>query len=160
MKNIKTNSGILLVGIGNTNKGDDGLGWRFVEEVESSGYDYFDMELRSRLRAEDATLVSEYEIVIFVVAVEENLSEGFEVRTGFASGNAFFSKQVQAPGAILFLCNTLYGKFPKAYIVAISGEAWEPEAFLSKVAQKNLQAALGYFIEQLLPVLPVTETAW
>ena len=159
MKNIQADSQVLLIGIGNTSNGDEGLGWRFVQEVESSGYDYFDLQYRSRLRAEDAAVISEYDIVIFVVGVNEKLGEGFDVRPGFAAGSAFFSTPAQAPGAILHLCDAWYEKFPKAYILAISGEAWEPETRLSKMAQGNLQAAASYFTEQFLPVLPLPQTA-
>lgn len=160
MKSTKTNSGLLLIGVGNTNKGDDGLGWRFVKEVESSGYDYFDFELCTRLKAGDAELISGYDTVIFAVATKENLNEGFEVQRGFAAGNAFFSSNVQAPAAILHLCNLLYEKFPKTYILSISGEVWEEGIVLSDTAERNLQAAVSNFTEQFLPVLPEAETAW
>ena len=158
---MKTDSGILLIGIGNNCRGDDGLGWKFLEEIESSGYDFIEREFRYQLQVEDAALISEYDVVVFVDATYEKLSNGFEVRPCIAADNAFFSTHAQAPGAILHLTHSLYKKFPKAYVLAISGETWELETKLSDGAGRNLQAAVSYFTEQFLPIQPAeTEITW
>jgi hydrogenase maturation protease len=151
---MKTDSGILLLGIGNNCRGDDGLGWKFIELVESMGFDFIDHEFRYQLQVEDAALIADYDVVVFVDATYERLSDGFEVRPCIASENAAFTTHAQSPEAILKLTNNLYKKFPKAYILAICGEEWGLETTLSQVAEGNLQAAVSFFTEQFLPIQP------
>ena len=74
MKNLKTDSTrILLIGIGNSGRGDDGLGWKFTELVERSGYNFFDCEYRYQLQIEDTVLISKYDTVLFVDASQAAL---------------------------------------------------------------------------------------
>lgn len=151
---MKTDSGILLIGIGNNCRGDDGLGWKFIELVESMGFDFVDHELRYQLQVEDAALISDYDVVVFVDATYENLSQGFEVRPCIASNSSIFSTHTQSPEAMLKLSYHLYKKFPKAYILAICGEDWGLQTSLSETAEKNLRAAVSFFTEQFLPIHP------
>lgn len=153
MKKLKTDPGILLVGIGNSGRGDDGLGWDFVERINGLGYDFLDYEFRYQLQVEDAALISEYDIVIFVDASHEKLSGGFQMSRCISASHSFFSTHAQAPGAILHLANSLYTKFPKAYTLAISGKEWELQTSLSREAQRNLDSAVSFFIEQFLPTV-------
>ena len=151
MKNLKTDPAILLVGIGNSGRGDDGLGWDFVDRITAMGLDSLDYEFRYQLQVEDALLISEYDVVIFVDASEEKFSCGFQMSRCTPAIHSFFSTHKEAPGAILYLANMLYSKFPHAYTLAISGKVWELQASLSAEAQNNLDAAVSFFIEQFLP---------
>lgn len=153
MKNLRTEPTVLLVGIGNSGRGDDGLGWEFVERINALGLDSLDYEYRYQLQIEDALLISEYDIVIFIDASNEKLSGGFQMSRCISGSHSFISTHAQAPGAILYLSNKLYGKFPKAYVLAISGKEWELETKLSKEAQKNLDSAVSFFIQQFLPTI-------
>src|SRR5215471_14416713 len=141
MKNLKTDPAILLVGIGNSGRGDDGLGWDFVERITAMGIDFLDYEFRYQLQVEDALLISEYDVVIFVDASNEKLNGGFQMSHCNPAIHSFFSTHEEAPGAILYLTNMLYSKFPKTYILAISGKEWELQTSLSKEAHRNLDAA-------------------
>ena len=151
MKNLKTEPGILLIGIGNSCRGDDGLGWEFVERITALGLDGFDYEFRYQLQVEDAALIRDYDIVIFVDSSKEKLCGGFQMRRCISASHSFFSTHSQAPSAILHLANNVYTKFPKAYILAISGREWDLQTSLSIEAQKNLESALSFFIGQFLP---------
>lgn len=142
---------MLLIGIGNCGRGDDGLGWAFVDWVVSQGYDFLDYDYRYQLQVEDAELISKYDLVVFVDASQEKLNTGFEIRPCIAASHAFFSTHEQMPGAVLHLANELYDKFPKAYVVSICGEEWDLQTSLSKTAESNLQAAVSFFTEQFLP---------
>jgi Ni,Fe-hydrogenase maturation factor len=157
MKELKTNPKILLVGIGNYDWGDDSLGWSFVDKVVSQGYDFLDYQYRYKLKSEDAELLSKYDVVVFVSASEEKLSQGFEMSSCMLGRHAFFSENDQAPAAILHLANKLYNSCPKAYILKISGAEWGLQSYLSREANKNMEAAVEFFDAQFLPsVLAVT----
>jgi hydrogenase maturation protease len=144
---LRTDQKILLIGIGNNCRGDDGLGWKFVELVESMGLDFINHEYRYQLQVEDAALISEYDVVYFVDASYEKMDTGFELRPCIASDEEQVSSHAQSPGAILKLANNLYKKFPEAYVLAIGGESWELQTSLSEVAERNLVEATSFFAE-------------
>ena len=144
---MKTDQKILLIGIGNNCRGDDGLGWKFVELVESMRLDFIDHEYRYQLQVEDAALISEYDVVYFVDATYEKLMDGFTVRPCIACDKEQVSSHAQNPGTILKLANHLYQKFPEAWILAISGEEWGLQTSLSEAAEKNLIEAASFFAE-------------
>ncbi|MGZ3846591.1 MAG: hydrogenase maturation protease [Flavisolibacter sp.] len=144
---MRTDQKILLIGIGNNCRGDDGLGWKFVELVEAMGLDFIHCEFRYQLQVEDAALISEYDTVYFVDATYEKLMDGFTVRPCAATSEEQFSTHAQSPEAILNLANTLYKQFPEAYLLAIAGESWELETSLSEAAKKNLVDAVSFFAE-------------
>jgi hydrogenase maturation protease len=153
MRNLKTEQSILLIGIGNNGRGDDGLGWQFVERISGLGLDFLDYEFRYQLQVEDAALISKYDVVIFADASHEKLSVGFQLSRCFPANHSFFSTHAQTPGAILYLANNLYAKYPKAYTLAISGKDWNLQTWLSREAQNNLEAAMSFFMELFLPTV-------
>jgi hydrogenase maturation protease len=144
---------ILLIGIGNCGRGDDGLGWRFIEELEEFGGELPDCEFRYQLQIEDAELISHYDTVIFVDASHIKLTNGFEMNVCVPSDQAFFTTHAQLPEAVLNLTKHLYNKFPKAYTLAISGTEWELSTCLSSEAENNLKAALYQFKNEFLPAI-------
>lgn len=144
---MKTDQKILLIGIGNNYRGDDGLGWKFIELVESMGLNFMDCEYRYQLQVEDGALISEYDVVYFIDATYEKLNEGFELRPCVACDEEGISTHAQSPGAIVKLANDLYKKFPEAWVLAIAGASWELQTSLSEVAERNLVDAVSFFTE-------------
>lgn len=142
---------MLLLGIGNSGRGDDGLGWKFVECVEKFCYKFIEFEFRYQLHIEDADTIGNYEVVVFVDASHEKIENGFQVSSCKPSDHYYYSTHAQDPGAILHLCNNLFNKFPKAYLVAIAGEEWDLGSSLSKTAMQNLKEALSFFTYDFLP---------
>lgn len=163
MVNIKENGapddpkaekpGILLLGIGNCGRGDDGLGWSFVEAVATTGQQFLDYEFRYQLQVEDADLVAAYNTVIFVDAAQAPLPDGFEVRPCLPAGQYSITSHALDPGAVVYLTNSLFHQYPAAYLLAIAGAEWELHCGLSVEAGHNLAAALRFFWESFLPVL-------
>lgn len=144
---------ILLVGIGNCGRGDDGLGWSFVEAITDGNYHFLDYEYRYQLQVEDADLIAAYDTVIFVDASQEVIREGFEITPCVPAGPYSFTTHALDPGAVVYLTNTLFHKYPAAYVLAIYGVAWELHCGLSPEAESNLSAALGFFRENVLPAM-------
>lgn len=152
MNDSKTEkSGILLIGVGNSGRNDDGLGWKFVDIACQRMRGSFDIEYRYQLQVEDAELVSKYNKVIFVDASHSAIQNGFEIIQCKKAGHYFFSSHLQTPETILYLAEMLYNKRPEAYTVAIEGENWGLGKSLSKDAEKNLKKALQYFENSFLP---------
>ncbi len=139
----------LLVGIGNSGRSDDGLGWAFVEAVENKGDFLGKTLLRYQLQVEDAELISQYGQVIFVDAFQGDLEDGFLLKKCKAEKDFSFTTHRLAPETVLYLCQELYQKKPDAYLFLINGEKWGLEIGLSEMAEMNLENALSYFEKEI-----------
>lgn len=154
MRSLNEDPGrLLLLGIGNSGRGDDGLGWKFVEIVEQLEFPLVNCEYRYQLQVEDASLVADYDMVIFVDASLAPLLNGFSMECCRAAQNYTFSTHAQCPEAILYLASNLYNKYPKAYTLAIMGIEWELKVGLSSQAEINLQKAISFFERSFLPAI-------
>lgn len=155
MKSRRTGNGsILVIGIGNDGRQDDGLGWRFAEQVTALKNEEVDCEFRYQLQVEDVLPVCRYSKVFFVDATQENLPQGYEIKPCLPARHYFFSSHVQTPETILYLANELYSRQPEAYTIAISGEKWGVGMKLSEAASGNMQQALAGFTSSYLSHKP------
>ena len=151
----------LVIGIGNSGRGDDGLGWKFAERAEEMFHESCDVEYRYQLQVEDAQLIEPYEAIIFVDATQKAVEGGFSLKPCEPSHDYFFSTHIQSPGAILSLANFLYGKTADAFLLSILGVEWGMKLFLSETASANLEASLHFFdgwLRQREALSPVTQT--
>ncbi|MDZ7755106.1 hydrogenase maturation protease [Rhodohalobacter sp.] len=135
----------LLIGIGNGSRGDDALGWLFLNDIEGKDPGRFDLEYRYQLQVEDADIISKYERVLFVDATEELIPKGYALKKCEPARSYYFSSHLQSPEAVLYLCETLYRKTPEAYVLPIKGYRWELGEPLSNKASNHLQRALDLF---------------
>ncbi len=151
MKNSKTeSSNILLIGIGNTGRGDDGLGWMFLDRIEELYPGRFDLEYRYQLQVEDSALISQYDEVLFIDAAIDELPGGCALKPCSPASSYYFSSHVQSPEAILYLANKLYNTSPKTSVLQISGYEWELGMKPNKKALENMEAALRLFKESYI----------
>lgn len=144
------NPATLLIGIGNSARSDDGLGWAFLEAVEEEGRFKGGLAYRYQLQVEDADMIRSYETVIFVDALHTKAEDGFYWKPCLPVATFGFSTHALAPESVVALCQELYGEVPAAYTLGISGCDWELKEGLSQEALVNLQAALLFFKKRLL----------
>jgi hydrogenase maturation protease len=150
MKNSKAErAGILLVGIGNSGRKDDGLGWKFAGLVSESGRSVIDCEYRYQLQVEDVLMTCHYDKVIFVDATHEVLEDGYELKPCRVAPHYYYSSHMQSPETILYLAKELYNKEPEAWVLAITGKQWGLGTSLSLEAERNLEKAFLFF-QQIL----------
>lgn len=135
----------LIVGIGNNTRQDDGLGWCFLELLEKDRFNQENLLYKYQLMVEDAEVVSNYETVIFIDADKSNLVENFSLENILPSEEVTFSTHAVPPNQILNLCESIYHKKPKAYLIRIKGYVWDIEIGLSEKAQNNLNKAYNSF---------------
>ncbi|MCB0664425.1 MAG: hydrogenase maturation protease [Saprospiraceae bacterium] len=143
MSNTK-HSHALVIGIGNNGRGDDGLGWAFIEAIRKAGY-LGDTVLRYQLQVEDAELISRYQSVLFVDAYKPRLREGFEISICIPANDFSFSTHQLSPASVLCLCRELYQTEPQTYLMLISGRDWRLQLSLSTFAKNNLDSATNFF---------------
>jgi hydrogenase maturation protease len=140
----------LIIGIGNCGRGDDGLGWAFLDRLQADGRYAGGLEYRYQLQIEDAERISRERGVLFVDAGIGPLPGGLQWRRCMPTGTNDFTSHALAPGVVLQLCQRYYGRSPRAELLVIEGREWELGAGLSVVAERNLAAALDCF-ETFLP---------
>ena len=142
--NIEISKPILIYGYGNPGRQDDGLGPALVAELEAwaqtEGLSGIVFDSNYQLNVEDALTVAESRAVVFVDATKEGKAP-FEFRPLAPQKEISFSTHAMPPESVLALADELYGARPPAWILAIRGEAWEPNAALSAAALAHLAAA-------------------
>ncbi|OGS37313.1 MAG: hypothetical protein A2293_06405 [Elusimicrobia bacterium RIFOXYB2_FULL_49_7] len=132
---------ILVYGFGNPGRGDDGLGIALAEEIERRDLPDVQVETNYQLNAEDALLISEKRLVVFVDA-SKGISEGYALTRLQPSHTIGFTTHAMSPSSVLALCEELYQKSPETYLLEIAGQEWEMVERLSDKAKAYLQAAL------------------
>jgi len=144
---FSANDKLLIYGIGNLGRQDDGLAIRLVEMLNQS---LSQRDLRKnivfesnyQLGIEDALLISEYDVVLFLDATrEKGAITPFSVRYVETSAELSFTTHAMSIPNVLSLCEELYGKTPRAYLLAVPGYEWEIAEHLSPQADLNLDQA-------------------
>jgi hydrogenase maturation protease len=145
MKELETEKpDIIIIGIGNTSRGDDGLGWEFLSRMIDTFSLPFDWEYRYQLQVEDSELIQQYKMVVFADASHTVLSDGFEFKPCQPARHYLFSSHAQNPETVMYLAHQLYGCVTKSYTMAISGYEWELGGKLSPLAEQNLSLAMAF----------------
>ena len=148
MKNY--DSKIIIIGIGNSGREDDGLGWAFLDEIRPKLPSHFDVEYRYQLQIEDAELISHYDKVYFVDAHKQILENGVIINPCLPKDVHGFSSHALHPETIQFLVNSVYDKNPESYIIGISGVSFELKMGLTSKGKDNLDKALSYFLNDFV----------
>ncbi len=140
---------VLLLGIGNPGRRDDGLGPALAEAIERLGIPELTVEAEYQLEAEDAAGVAEHDAVVFADADAAG-PEPFSFGPVVPVHGLPFSSHSLEPGGVLALAQEVFGRSADAWILGIRGYDFEPLAEgLSDRAQENLALALA-FIEPML----------
>lgn len=135
---------ILVYGYGNPGRQDDGLGIAFSQAIENARFPGCIVEQNYQLNAEDALLISEYTIVVFVDA--SHTPEHFSLSEIKPAHEIGFTTHAMEPSSVVGLCNELYGKLPACYLLEIRGHEWEMKEGLAETADGNLKMALDAFL--------------
>lgn len=136
---------LLLLAVGNTARGDDGLGWAFAEAAEEQGIFPGEIACRYQLQVEDAEFIRTASAVVFVDAWQHEEAVPFVWEPCAAGGDFSYTTHRLEPGAVLRLCLELYGSAPPAWCLKIRGEQWELGTGLSAAGKRGLIEALEFF---------------
>jgi hydrogenase maturation protease len=136
---------ILVYGIGNTSRQDDGVGAacaeRLAEWCRQEGLTEVTIRTGLQVNVEDAAAMAEAEMVLFLDASVANIDGVFlEPLTG-ANGNSF-SAHTLSPHTVLGICRSLYGRDPEAYALHIRGVRFEVGDTITKEAEQNVATAV------------------
>ena len=144
---------MLVLGIGNPGRRDDGLGAAAVERLKARRWRGVSCDADYQLNLEDALACAEHDIVIFIDAAR-GLRKPYTFRPVRASGSFPPMSHSLSPGSVLAIAAELYGRTPDARLLAIRGHSWAIGEGLSAKAEKNLDLALEFLEGFLKGVRP------
>lgn len=139
---------MLVLGIGNPGRRDDGLGAALVERLKRRRLRSVDCDADYQLSIEDALACAEHEVVVFVDAARGLRKPFFFSQVLPAAGLPAMSHTLQ-PGAVLAVAAGLYGKTPDARLLAVRGHRFSIGEGLSARAEGNLDLALAFLVDFL-----------
>ena len=135
----------LIYGIGNIGRQDDGLGWAFVDWLESHGQCTRADRVRTyQLQLEDADLLSRYRRVLFVDSTKDVLVDSFALQRPEPRFDISFTSHALSVPAVLATCHQCFGHLPDTLVLAVRGYEWELRVGLTAAAAANLAAATDY----------------
>jgi len=144
---------ILFYAYGNPGRQDDGLGIAFVKELEKyvrqDEIEGVSFDTNYQLNIEDADTIKDYDIVIFVDASQEDIPLFCITDVSPSEARTKFTMHAVSPAFILDLCQKLYNKFPRTYLLHIKGYEWDFQERLSTHALQNLSLSLKFIQYQL-----------
>ena len=140
---MKSNAGkrVLVLGYGNTLRGDDGFGWYAAEAFARIAPDV-DVRALHQLAPELAEDVARYEIAIFVDAAaggEPGTVRCREVRHDAAESELTHH---MTPAALLCLARRLYGTAPHGVEITVCGQSFEMHEGLSERVEAEMPRVL------------------
>ncbi len=146
---------ILVIGIGNPGRTDDGLGPALAEAVETWNLPEVKTSINYQLNIEHAADIAESDLVIFIDAsVQANTP--FEFYQARPAARDSFTTHAMEPESVLALCRQVYHKEPPAFILGVRGECFELAEGISKSGTKHYDQA-ERFLRDLLDSHAVIE---
>lgn len=137
----------LVYGIGNPSRGDDGIGYEFLELLETR--DDIDLNYSYQLQIEDAELFSKYERIIIIDAFKGEEDFVFKKVEPLYSNS--FTTHALYPETIASLTENLYSKKPIVYFLGVKGEEFDLGEGLGPRARRGLRESylfLTNFLDQ------------
>ncbi|MGK5088593.1 hydrogenase maturation protease [Bdellovibrionota bacterium FG-2] len=130
---------VLLYGIGNPGRQDDGLGVEVIDALRGKSLlGFVDFEANYQLNVEDALLISQYNVVVFVDAsLEQEIQGPYQIQAVTPSNEISFSTHEMSVGGVLGLCQQLYARNPRTFLVAVKGYEWGLQEGLTDGARRN-----------------------
>jgi hydrogenase maturation protease len=149
---------ILVIGYGNTLRGDDGVGYLVAETVAGWQVPTLRSLAVHQLLPELAEVMAEVDIVIFVDAIR--IGDPTSAKIAFeplsTEGDATIGTHRFSPQSLLSLSQQLYNANPVAYLLTIPAIDFTLGNPLSAIACLGKEAALDYlksFLDCPLPEL-------
>ena len=140
---------VLLLGIGNPGRRDDGLGPALAERMEQLRLPFVTVDADYQLTVDDAADAAQHDVLIVADAAATG-EEPYSFKPFAASAHLEFSSHSMEPGGVLGLCETAFGKKPDAFVLGIRGYEFDPLVEgLTEKAKENLEKAQRFLVRIL-----------
>ena len=140
---------VLVIGYGNPGRLDDGLGPALAEAIAQKQLPGVTVDANYLLTVEDASDISEHEVVVFADAAVRG-AEPFFFREVNPKAELGFSSHHMEPEAVLGLAHDMFGAQTRGYALGIRG--YEFDEFggqLSDGATNNLHEAIAFLTDRI-----------
>jgi hydrogenase maturation protease len=135
-------AGALVIGYGNTLRGDDGIGPAVAEGVAALGLPGVRVIVAHQLTPELAADLADARLAVFVdAAVGGEPVTAVRIEAA-AAGMAL--THAADPRGLLALCAAVYGRCPEVWLVTAAGSDFDFRDGLSTTGRENAREALGY----------------
>ena len=122
---------VLVIGIGNSLRSDDGLGWAVAEQLSARTDENLQVLKVHQLTPELAEEISEADLAVFVDAGAHGTPGTLTCEcVSISDADLRFSHDV-TPATLIQMAKTLYGKAPAAYLICVAGKSFEHGESLS-----------------------------
>ena len=151
---------ILILGYGNSLRGDDGLGWQVAVQLfrANASHDVHVIPCH-QLTPDLAETASSAELVLFIDCSRKGIPGELHCEEIFSqSGPASFTHDL-SPAVLLALAAELFGACPKAYLLTICGENFEPGEELSETVSSRIPELKAMVRRRIEEVLSATSAA-
>ena len=155
----------IILGFGNPDRGDDGVGWHVLAGVarqfgQTLSFDALDtcafklseqtyLWFNLQLIPEVAEELTSYQNAIFIDAHTAEIKEQIKISPIEPEfQNSPFTHHLTA-ASCLFLTNSLYGKYPESILISIRGYDFGFSRTLSKKTGKLAEKAIDLIMERL-----------
>lgn len=132
----------LVIGYGNTLRGDDGVGYRVAEMVEAQNWKGISAIACHQLTPELAAAIAVCDCVIFVDATLPGMLRAITVQPLQGAATTSLDTHHSHPAGLLNLAAQLYDAHPQAYQILLPTEHMDFGETLSAIAQRGMVAAL------------------
>ena len=140
---------VLVIGYGNPGRLDDGLGPAFAEAIAQRALPGVTVESNYLLNVEDASDVSEHDVVVFVDAAVRGRAP-FSFETVEPRTDISFSSHHMEPAAVMGLARDMFEAKTRGCVLGIRGYEFDEFGHrLSDGAQNNLLEAIAFLADRL-----------
>jgi hydrogenase maturation protease len=147
-------SRVLVIGYGNTLRGDDGIGWYAARDLSATeNAEDFKSIACQQLTPELAKDISESNRTIFIDASVGGCPGAVTIRK--LSLNSFGVNSMSHhlnPETLLLLASELYNSHPAAYLITVDGASFGHEEGLSPEVGETLPRLLEYIHSLVAPL--------
>jgi hydrogenase maturation protease len=140
---------VLVFGIGNPAREDDGLGPAAANIIEQTAIPGVTVDADYQLTVEGAAQVAEYDAVVYIDASVDGIEPFSFSVVEPERENSFSSHSVRPPGVVA-LARDLFNAYTDTYILGIRGYSFE---MFTETMTVKAQENLRYSVEFLIPVL-------
>lgn len=140
---------VLVFGIGNPAREDDGLGPAAADMIEQASIPGVTVDADYQLTVESAAQIAEYDVVVFIDASVDGPEPFSFSMIEPERENSFSSHSVRPPGVVA-LARDLFNAYTEAYVLGIRGYSFAMfTETMTAQAEENLRKSFGF----LIPVL-------
>jgi len=142
---------VLIVGVGNPLRSDDGLGWHVAQELSRELLENTRVIATQQLTPEISEMASHAEVVLFVDAAQSGEPGTLKCNQVVPASAYGRHSHDLSPATVLKLAEELYGRCPRGYVITVAAQSFADGDTLSppvKAALPGLKTRIRELIDR------------